>query len=114
METLLRKYLWAIDLAVIAICAIFSARATATAIETKLARGALPAKAGAARRLGRAADRVRQAVRGHPQAQRLLLDLPADPAAAGGDTSGPPQPIGAPAHDAAGRAARHHVRAAAR
>lgn len=45
METLLRKYLWAIDLAVIAICAIFSARATATAIETKLARGALPAKA---------------------------------------------------------------------
>ncbi|HEY2729294.1 MAG TPA: type II secretion system protein GspC [Polyangia bacterium] len=44
METLLRKYLWAIDLAVIAICAIFSARATATAIETKLARGALPAK----------------------------------------------------------------------
>ncbi|HVR01328.1 MAG TPA: type II secretion system protein GspC [Polyangia bacterium] len=45
METLLRKYLWAIDLSVIAICAIFSARATATAIETKLARGALPAKA---------------------------------------------------------------------
>jgi len=45
VETLLRKYLWAIDLSVIAICAIFSARATATAIETKLARGALPAKA---------------------------------------------------------------------
>src|SRR5260221_3213510 len=44
METLLRKYLWAIDLAVIAICAIFSARATATVIETRLARGALPAK----------------------------------------------------------------------
>ena len=44
METLLRKYLWAIDLAVIAICAIFSARATATVIEAKLARGALPAK----------------------------------------------------------------------
>jgi general secretion pathway protein C len=44
METLLRKYLWAIDLAVIAICAIFSARATATVIETKLARSAPPPK----------------------------------------------------------------------
>ncbi|HVZ71942.1 MAG TPA: type II secretion system protein GspC [Polyangia bacterium] len=44
METLLRKYLWAIDLVVIAICAIFSARATATLIETKLARVAPPAK----------------------------------------------------------------------
>jgi general secretion pathway protein C len=42
METLLRKYLWAIDLAVIAICAIFSARATATIIETRLA-GIAPA-----------------------------------------------------------------------
>jgi general secretion pathway protein C len=40
METLLRKYLWAIDLAVLAICAIFSARATATLIETRLARAA--------------------------------------------------------------------------
>jgi general secretion pathway protein C len=38
METLLRKYLWAIDLAVIAICAIFSARATATLIQTRIAR----------------------------------------------------------------------------
>ena len=36
METLLRKYLWAIDLAVVAICAVFSARATATLIESKL------------------------------------------------------------------------------
>ena len=44
METLLRKYLWAIDLAVIAICAVFSARATATLIETKLARVGPPAK----------------------------------------------------------------------
>jgi len=38
METLLRKYLWAIDLAVIAICAIFSARATATLIQTRITR----------------------------------------------------------------------------
>jgi general secretion pathway protein C len=37
METLLRKYLWAIDLAVIALCSIFLARASATAIESKLA-----------------------------------------------------------------------------
>ncbi|MDB4979550.1 MAG: gspC [Myxococcales bacterium] len=45
METLLRKYLWALDLLVIAVCAIFSARATATIIETKLASAAPPAKA---------------------------------------------------------------------
>jgi general secretion pathway protein C len=44
METLLRKYLWVIDLAVVAICAVFSARATATVIETKLARSAPPPK----------------------------------------------------------------------
>jgi general secretion pathway protein C len=44
METLLRKYLWAIDLAVIAICAIFSARATATAVESRLAAIAPPPK----------------------------------------------------------------------
>jgi general secretion pathway protein C len=36
MEILLRKYLWAIDLLVIALCAIFSARATATLIESNL------------------------------------------------------------------------------
>jgi general secretion pathway protein C len=45
METLLRKYLWAIDLLVVAICAVFSARATATLIETKLANAGPPAKA---------------------------------------------------------------------
>src|SRR4051794_19692083 len=45
METLLRKYLWVIDLAVIAICAVFSARATATVIETKLGHSAPPPKA---------------------------------------------------------------------
>jgi general secretion pathway protein C len=44
METLLRKYLWALDLLVIAICAIFSARATATIIETGLAHAAPPVK----------------------------------------------------------------------
>jgi len=43
METLLRKYLWAIDLVVVAICAVFSARATATAIESRL-RTAPPAR----------------------------------------------------------------------
>ncbi|HVU53339.1 MAG TPA: type II secretion system protein GspC [Polyangia bacterium] len=44
METLLRKYVWVIDLAVIAICAVFSARATATVIETKLTHAAPPPK----------------------------------------------------------------------
>jgi len=44
METLLRKYVWAIDLAVIAICAVFSARATATVIETRLSHAAPPPK----------------------------------------------------------------------
>ena len=38
METLLRKYLWAIDLAVIALCAVFGARATATLIQTRITR----------------------------------------------------------------------------
>jgi general secretion pathway protein C len=45
METLLRKYLWAIDLAVVAICAVFSARASATFIETGMAHMAPPPKA---------------------------------------------------------------------
>ncbi len=56
METLLRKYLWAVDLAVIALCAMFAARAAATAIESSLvkttatikrpARAVTPASAG--------------------------------------------------------------------
>jgi general secretion pathway protein C len=48
VETLLRKYLWAFDLAVIAICATFAgraaARATATAVETSLLRGSPASK----------------------------------------------------------------------
>jgi len=44
VETLLRKYLWAIDLLVIAICATFAARATATAIQSSLVRSAATAK----------------------------------------------------------------------
>jgi general secretion pathway protein C len=39
METLLSKYLGAVDLAVIALCAIFGARATATVIESSLVSG---------------------------------------------------------------------------
>jgi general secretion pathway protein C len=38
VETLLRKYLWALDLVVIALCAAFGARATATFIESGLVR----------------------------------------------------------------------------
>jgi len=45
METLLRKYLWAIDLAVIVVSATFAARATSVMIETALGRAtpAVPA-----------------------------------------------------------------------
>src|SRR6476646_756670 len=39
METLLRKYLSLVDLAVVALCAIFAARATATAIEAGFVSG---------------------------------------------------------------------------
>jgi general secretion pathway protein C len=44
VETLLRKYLWAVDLLVIALCATFAARATATVIEKKLVSGAATSK----------------------------------------------------------------------
>ena len=44
METLLRKYFWAIDLLVIALCAVFTARASATLIEPYLGRLAPLAK----------------------------------------------------------------------
>ncbi len=44
METLLRRYLSAVDLVVIAICAIFGARATATAIEAAMATSVPMAK----------------------------------------------------------------------
>lgn len=47
METLLRKYLSAVDLVVVAICAIFGARATATAIEAGLASNVPTVKPGA-------------------------------------------------------------------
>ncbi len=44
METLLRKYLSLVDLAVVALCAIFAARATATAIEAGFFSGIPSAK----------------------------------------------------------------------
>lgn len=44
METLLRKYLSLVDLAVVALCAIFAARATATAIEAGFVSGIPSAK----------------------------------------------------------------------
>jgi general secretion pathway protein C len=44
METLLRKYLSVVDLAVIALCSIFTARATATAIEASFIAGVPSAK----------------------------------------------------------------------
>jgi general secretion pathway protein C len=45
VETLLRKYLWAVDGLVVALCMIFLARASATAIEKKLVTSGPPAKA---------------------------------------------------------------------
>jgi general secretion pathway protein C len=42
METLLRKYLWAIDLLVIALSAVFAARATGVLIESALIRATPP------------------------------------------------------------------------
>jgi len=47
VETLLRKYLWAVDGLVVALCMIFLARASATAIEKKLVVSGPPAKAAA-------------------------------------------------------------------
>jgi general secretion pathway protein C len=44
VETLLRKYLWAVDLVVIALCATFAARAAATVIEKSLVSGAATSK----------------------------------------------------------------------
>jgi general secretion pathway protein C len=45
VETLLRKYLWAVDGLVIALCMVFLARATATAVERKLITAGPPVKA---------------------------------------------------------------------
>jgi general secretion pathway protein C len=44
METLLRKYLSVVDLVVVALCAVFAARATATAIEAGFVSGIPTAK----------------------------------------------------------------------
>ena len=44
METLLRKYLWAVDLAVVALCATFLAMAASGAVESKLASTPMPAR----------------------------------------------------------------------
>ena len=44
METLLRKYLWALDLAVVVLVALFSARATGVMIESALIRQTPPPK----------------------------------------------------------------------
>ena len=53
METLLRKYLSLVDLAVVALCAIFAARATATAIEAGFVSG-IPSASARAEAAGRA------------------------------------------------------------
>src|SRR5450755_2756888 len=64
METLLRKYLSVVDLAVIALCAIFAARATATAIEAGFVSGIPSAKHAA-----------KPAVAAPPPLQRTSLPL---------------------------------------
>jgi len=45
VETLLRKYLWAVDLSVIALCATFLGMATSGAVESKLASMPVPLRA---------------------------------------------------------------------
>ena len=55
METLLRKYLWAIDLVVIGLCAMFAGRAAATIVESKMAALVPPAKKAARSAPARAA-----------------------------------------------------------
>jgi len=57
METLLSKYLGVVDLIVVALCAIFAARATATVIESSLMNG-IPAAKHVARPLAQAAPAV--------------------------------------------------------
>ena len=85
METLLRKYLSVVDLAVVALCAIFAARAAATAIEAGFISGIPTARhAPKPPRRRRRDDRLLEAGRGDPQAEHLLLDLPADPRPQGG------------------------------
>ena len=42
METLLRKYMWAIDLAVVVVAAVFAARATSVLVESGLIRSTPP------------------------------------------------------------------------
>jgi len=44
VETLLRKYLWAVDLAVVALCATFLGMAASGAVESKLASIPMPAR----------------------------------------------------------------------
>lgn len=44
METLLRKYLWAVDLAVVALCATFLGMSASGAVESKLASAPVPAR----------------------------------------------------------------------
>jgi general secretion pathway protein C len=55
VETVLRKYLWGVDLVVIAICAVFSAYATATQIGASMVRSQSSAAVAAAKRPSRAA-----------------------------------------------------------
>jgi general secretion pathway protein C len=49
VETLLRKYLWAVDLAVVALCATFLGMAASGAVESKFASAPPPAKAALAK-----------------------------------------------------------------
>lgn len=67
METLLRKYMWTLDLAVIAICAVFSAQATGTLIESSLV-----AKTPAVRRTARAPVAAAQAPVYSKQVEEIL------------------------------------------
>ena len=91
MEILLRKYLWAVDGSDRRAVRGVRRRATATASRRSLAsaarRRARPARAAAPAPRPRP---LREGGRGDPQAEHLLLDLPADPRRSRSTDTGPP------------------------
>ena len=78
METLLRKYLWAVDLAVVALCATFLGMAASGAVESKFASAPAPARPALpkpSKPAGKPA--LNKDPQGHPQAEHLLRNLSA-------------------------------------
>ena len=113
METLLRKYLWAVDGLVVALCMIFLARATSTAIEKKLVVSGPPAKAAVRAVVATAAPIYTKQVEEILKRNIFCSTCPPILPVAGTET-GATAASAAAAHRAQPQAARDHVRAAAR